>query len=92
MSAQAELLLPLSFWEEGMELKAQRGNKIKRWGSVAQACVMLDYAKDSIYGLIEAEEIVGRKRKAGRNAHWRVDLVSVWEYKMRVDAGEFSGL
>lgn len=81
--------LPLRDWEEGSTVKVADGRRLVRWGSVAQAGrILWDYKKDTIYALIKAEEFKAVKRGGGRTCNWRVDLVSVWEYKMRVENGD----
>lgn len=82
--------LPTESWEEGLTLRTTTGRKLRRWGSVAQACRMLfDLRKGDLYLLIEAGEVEAVKRpplpgKRDRNQHYKVNLVSVWEYRQRV--------
>lgn len=76
--------LPLKNWEEGSTVQAADGRRLVRWGSVAQAGRMLwGYKKDTIYALIHAGEIKAVKRGTSKTHNWRVDLVSVWEFKTR---------
>lgn len=87
VSEDLQLLLPVEAWDEGAMLRAQGGKRLQRWGSVQMARKMLwGYGKDKIYLMIEAGEIFAVKGGAGRTASWRVDLVSVWEHKVRAEA------
>jgi len=85
-----QLNLPITSWEELGSVRSAGGRRLRRWGSVKEAGRMLwGYSKATVYVLIEAGEIKAVKRGA-RNCHWRVDLVSVWEYKTRVETGKTS--
>lgn len=68
-----------------MELRAKEGKKLKRWGSVKEMSRMLfDLDRDACYRLIIGGDVIGFKRGTAVNAHYRVDLLSVWEYRQRV--------
>jgi len=85
-----QLEMPLRSWGERDSLRAQNGTRLKRWGSVKQACAMLwGCGKDKVHSLIEAGEIDGFKTGA-RNAPYKVDLLSVWEYKNQAEGGRFA--
>jgi hypothetical protein len=74
-------------WDEGATVSTNDGRKLRRWGSVKEAGRMLwGYGDDTIYQLLHAGTIKG-VRRPGRNTKWRVDLVSVWEYKVKVEGG-----
>lgn len=64
-------------------LRTSKGTKIKRWGSVAQACKILGgCGRQSIYDLVHAGLITAYKLKPWRsNSHWRIDLVTVQEWR-----------
>lgn len=84
MSEPDQTTLPGTAWDEASSVRAQNGNRLRRWGSVAEAGRMLwGYKKDTIYALIKAGEIKAVKRGNSQTHNWRVDLVSVWEFKMR---------
>lgn len=83
-----QMELPFTSWDEGSRLRTQSGKTLERWGSVRDAGrVLWGYDKKVIYTLIEAGEVVAHKRP-GRNCKWRVDMLSVWDYKQRVEKGE----
>ena len=44
--------------------------------------------KDKVYAMIQAGEIKGVKMGTSRNSRWRVDLMTVWEYKVRAENGD----
>lgn len=89
MAAEEQVALPFSSWDEDGILRAQDGKPLKRWGSVGEASrILWGYQKDSIYKILRAGVIRAVKRP-GRNCSWRVDLLSAWEYKQRVENGEF---
>lgn len=75
--------LPLFDWAEERFLVTADGKKLKRWGSVQQACAILDGCdREEIYDLAKAKLIRAYKLKPHRpNSHWRVDLLSVWRHK-----------
>ncbi len=77
-----QLTLPLS-WTADETLRAPNGAKLRRWGSVATACRMLGGCdRHDLYGLIRGGLVKAYKLNVTRtNSHWRVDLLSVWEYK-----------
>jgi hypothetical protein len=77
--------LPLFSWTEDRYLRTKGGGKLKRWGSVRDACRLLfDCDRKVIYDLLDAGLIEGRKLRPHRpNSHWKVDLLSVWEYRER---------
>lgn len=81
--------LPLFSWTEDQYLRTKQGGRLRRWGSVKEACAILfGCDRKAVYDLLEAELIEGRKLKPHRpNSHWRVDLLSVWEYRERQRKG-----
>ncbi len=86
MSEQDHPTLPGQAWDEGSVLRSRNGSRLQRWGSVQDAGRMLwGYKKDVVYELIKAGEIKAIKRGRSRTHNWRVDLVSVWEFKQRVE-------
>lgn len=80
--ALEQLPLPLS-WTADAHLALPGGGKLRRWGSVEDACKILDNCdRETIYDLIHTGYVKGYKRRPHRpNSHWRVDLLSVWEHK-----------
>lgn len=86
MAAEHSPALPGFSWHEDNTLRVPNSDrKLRRYGSVQQACKMLDDCdRVIIYNLIEVGSIRGYKRQPHRvNSHWRVDLLSVWEHKQR---------
>lgn len=86
MPASAPHELPgISWTEDAYLVVPQSERKLRRWGSVEQACKMLDECgRETIYDLIAVKAIKAYKRRPHRpNSHWRVDLLSVWEHKQR---------
>jgi hypothetical protein len=85
MTSQSSPELPGLAWTEGHTLTAKSGTKLRRWGSVQQACKILDDCdREIIYDLIRVDSIRGYKRRPhASNSHWRIDLLSVWEHKQR---------
>lgn len=82
-----QIPLPLSSWEEDSWLRSQDGKPLRRWGSVREAGrILWGYEKDTIYQLLRSGVVRGVKRP-GRTSNWRVDLMSAWEYKVRVENG-----
>lgn len=78
--------LPGLTWTEDEFLRVPDSDRrLRRWGSVQQACKVLDDCdREIIYDLISTGEIRGYKRRPNRpNSHWRVDLLSVWVHKQR---------
>lgn len=78
--------LPGVSWTEDEFLKVENSDrKLRRWGSVQQACKILDDCdREIIYDLISIGAIKGYKRRPHRpNSHWRIDLMSVWLHKQR---------
>lgn len=77
--------LPGLSWSEGQTLVAAGGNKLRRWGTVKKACEILDGCdREVIYDLLAMRKIKGWKLRPERvNSHWKVDLLGVWEHKMR---------
>lgn len=78
-----QLELPLRSWDEGLYLKARDGSRLKRWGSVREACrILFGCDREHIYYLIESGAVEGRKLKPHRpNSHYKVDLLGVWEIR-----------
>lgn len=72
-----------SFYEDAILTVANSDRKLRRWGSVQQACKILDDCdREVLYDLIETKQVRAYKRRPHRpNSHWRVDLLSVWEHK-----------
>ena len=86
MNATDAPALPGFSWTEDSLLAVPKSDrKLRRWGSVQQACKILDDCdREIIYDLIETKQVRGYKRRPHRpNSHWRVDLLSVWEHKQR---------
>ena len=83
--ATADRLPTFSFFEDAQLAVPNSERKLRRWGSVQQACRVLDECdREIVYDLIATGEIRGYKRRPLRpNSHWRVDLLSVWEHKQR---------
>ena len=77
--------LPLFSWTEEQFLRTKAGGKLKRWGSVDEACgILWGCDRKDVYDLIHTKLIAGRKlRPHRRNSHWKVDLLSVWRYRER---------
>lgn len=80
-----QLELPLASWTEDAALRTKNGARLTRWGSVEQACAILDGCdRQVIYDLAKTKEIRAYKRRPERpNSHWRVDLLSVWGHKQK---------
>jgi len=80
MATQMEL--PLRAWDEGLELRTQDGTCIKRFGKISEMSrVLFDLDREACYRLIEDGKVDGFKRGEAHNAHYRVDLLSVWRYR-----------
>jgi hypothetical protein len=78
--------LPGVSWNEDAFLRVTNSDrKLRRWGSVQQACKILDECdREILYDLITVGSVRAYKRRPHRpNSHWRVDLLSVWEHKQR---------
>lgn len=89
VAAFEQVPLPLSSWEEDAWLRSRDGKPLRRWGSVKEAGrILWGYQKDVIYALLRSGVVRGVKRP-GRTSNWRVDLLSAWEYKVKVEKGEF---
>lgn len=74
--------LPLFSWAEGNTLLTKAGKKLKRWGSVRDACDILACDAKVIHGLVHTGQIPGYKLNPRRpNSHLRVDLWAVWKHK-----------
>ena len=75
--------LPGLSWTEDAMVAAGKGGKLRRFGSVAKACEMLDDCDvKAVYRLIQAGTIRAYQLRPHRpNSWYRVDLVSVWEFK-----------
>lgn len=79
-----QLELPMSSWDEGLELESRDGTRLQRWGSVAQMRkILFGLDRDACYGLIESGEVDGFKLGRASNSHYKVDLVSAWSYRQR---------
>ena len=85
MSQPSPAVPEFSCTEDTYLTVARSDRKLRRWGSVQQACKVLDDCdREIIYDLIEVAAIRGYKRRPHRpNSHWRFDLLSVWEHKQR---------
>ena len=84
MSEQLEITFPLpeKSWDEGMELPTKSGGKLRRWGSIREMSrILFDLDREACYLLIESEEVEGFKLGKARNSHYRVNLLSAWEYR-----------
>jgi len=80
--ATDQIPLPLA-WTAAAHLALPSGGQLRRWGSVEQACRILDDCdREVIYDLIKIAAVKAYKRRPHRpNSHWRVDLLSVWKHK-----------
>jgi len=76
-------LLPGLSWEDDRTLKRSDGGTLRRWGTVEQACRMLDDCdRHDVYVLIGAKLVAGYKLKPwAKNSKWKIDLLSVWRFK-----------
>jgi hypothetical protein len=86
MQATSCQMLPGFSWTEDEFLTVPKSErKLRRWGSVQQACKILDDCdREVLYDLIAVAAVHAYKRRPHRsNSHWRVDLLSVWEHKQR---------
>ncbi len=85
MKDRATPLLPGVTWTDDSHLVTKSGNRLRRWGSVQQACAILDGCdRQVIYDLYHAGDLKGYKLNPRKsNSHLRVDLLSVWEHKQR---------
>jgi hypothetical protein len=77
--------LPGLSWTEDAVLRTPQGGKLRRWGSVREACKMLGNCdRETLYRIVDSGLVRGYKlRPDVRNSHRRVDLLSVWEHKQR---------
>jgi hypothetical protein len=77
--------LPLFEWTERQQLRSQKGEMLEREGSVAQACRILGgCSREALYDLIHSGVVEAYKMRPDKsNSHWRVDLLSCWNHKMR---------
>lgn len=76
--------LPLSSWDEGMTIDTSAGARLQRWGKLRDMSKMLyDLDREACYMLIKDGEVKGFKLGAGRTCGYRIDLISVWEYRMK---------
>lgn len=82
--------VPAERFTEDTHLLTGNGERIRRFGSVAEACRILDGCyREDLTDLIKAGVIRGYKLKPHvRNSHYRVDLLSVWEHKQRQMGGQ----
>lgn len=89
MSQQPPAMPVHSFIEDSTLRVPKSERELRRWGSVRQACKILDDCdREVIYDLIAVGQVRAYKRQPQRpNSHWRVDLLSVWEHKQRQMAG-----
>ena len=80
---QLEMEMPAHSWDEGLELRAQDGSRLKREGSLKEAMPILGYKDpESVRDLIKAGEIPGRKKNPAKsNSPFLVDLLARWEYR-----------
>ena len=83
VSHPADLAVPEGGFGGDCFLKTSRGTKIKRWGSVRQACKVLGGCdRETVYALIQAGSIDAFKLQPHRpNSHWRIDLVGCQLYR-----------
>lgn len=80
-----QMNLPALSWDEEASVRSEDGRKLRRWGSVREAQRMLwGVNKHEVYDLLRAG-IIRAVRRPGGKTKWRVDLVSVWEYKTKVE-------
>lgn len=80
-----QLELPVKSWDEGSFLRKKDGGRLRRWGSVEEAgTILFGVGKDKIYAMIRDGDVRAAKIGTSKNSHWRVDLVSVWECKVRM--------
>jgi hypothetical protein len=88
MMGSEQMELPLARWDEGMELKTQGGGTLQRWGSAAEACkVLFGMDRKALYALVRAGEIRGIKLGKAANSHYKIDLLSAWEYRAELLRG-----
>ncbi|MGJ8678233.1 MAG: hypothetical protein ACSHX0_11995 [Akkermansiaceae bacterium] len=83
-----QLQLPLTSWDEGLTLRTASGQRLKRWGSVAEMRKMLyDLDRHACYMLIKDGEVEGFKQGSrdgkAKNCSYKVDLLSVWSYRVK---------
>lgn len=85
MTASAPTLPGVSWTDDAFLKVPGTDRKLRRWGSVQQACKILDECdREIIYDLISVKAVSAYKRRPHAvNSHWRVDLLSVWEHKQR---------
>lgn len=83
MTQPAATMPTFSFYEDATLSVAKSERKLRRWGSVQEACKILDDCdREILYDLIATKQVRGYKRRPQRpNSHWRVDLLSVWHHK-----------
>ena len=85
MSHPTDTLPGISWTDDAFLRLPDSERKLRRWGSVAQACKILDDCdREVLYDLLSIKAVRGYKLRPHRpNSHWKVDLLSVWEHKQR---------
>lgn len=85
MNAATPELPGVSWTEDALLRVPNSAAKLRRWGSIEQACRILDDCdRETMYDLIAIGSVRAYKRRPHRpNSHWRVDLMSVWQHKQR---------
>ena len=81
--------VPANSWEEDATILTTSKRRLSKWGSTAQAGKILFGAGRKKVGMLrEAGLIRGVKQGTAKNSHWKYDLVSVWEAKVKFETGE----
>jgi len=76
-------LLPGLSWDEDRNVKRKDGGSLRRWGTIDQACRMLDDCdRHDVYALIKSGHLLAYKLKPwAPNSKWKIDLLTVWQFK-----------
>jgi len=76
--------VPESF-TAGRHLTTSAGKRVKRWGKVKDACMILDGCDPTtVHNLIHAKVVIGyRLNPRAKHSHFRVDLLSVWNHRQQ---------
>ncbi len=81
--------VPANSWEEDATIVTTSKRRLSKWGSTSQAGKILFGAGRKKVGMLrEAGLIRGVKQGTAKNSHWKYDLVSVWEAKVKFETGE----
>jgi hypothetical protein len=70
-------------WSDDSHVTTKDGRRLRRWGTVAAACAILDDCdRQTIYDLRDAGLIKAYKPNSrAKNGHLKVDLMSVWLHR-----------